>query len=64
MAAAAGATGVRSWLAAYHLTWLTPRRMRTVTIGLMVARLLASLVTLSGSTPNTHRAMARPGAAR
>lgn len=64
MAAAAGATGVRSWLAAHHLTWLTPRRMRAVTIGLMVAGLLASSVTLSGSTPKPHRAAVRPVAVR
>lgn len=64
MAAAAGATGVRSWLAAHHLTWLTPRRMRAVTISLMVAGLLASSVTLSGSTPNSHHAAPRPAAAR
>ncbi|MEA2272646.1 MAG: hypothetical protein QOI98_1354 [Solirubrobacteraceae bacterium] len=50
MAAMTGATGVRSWLAARHLTWLTPRRMRVATIGLFVAAILASSITLSGSS--------------
>jgi hypothetical protein len=49
MAAAAGATGVRSWLQAHHLTWLTPKRMKIVTIALMVAALLVSTIGLSGS---------------
>lgn len=62
MAAAAGATGVRSWLAAHHLTWLTPKRLRVATIGLMVAGLLASSVTLSGSTPAGHHPPPRTGA--
>jgi hypothetical protein len=56
MAAAAGATGVRSWLQAHHLTWLTPRRMKAVTIGLMVAALLVSTIGLSGSTGSAHHA--------
>ena len=39
MAAAAGPSGVRSWLHAHHLTWLTPRRMRAATIALVVVAL-------------------------
>jgi hypothetical protein len=56
MAAAAGATGVRSWLQARHVTWLTPRRMRTATIALFVAAFGVSSVGLSGSTPAPHHA--------
>ena len=49
MAAAAGATGVRTWLQAHHRTWLTPRRMHAATIALIVAALILSSATLSGS---------------
>jgi hypothetical protein len=51
MAATAGASGVRAWLQAQHLTWLTPRRMRAVTIALLVAAFAISSVAISGSTP-------------
>lgn len=50
MAAGAGATGVRSWLAARGFAWLTPRRMRRVTIGLLGGATLASSLLVSGST--------------
>jgi hypothetical protein len=63
MAAAAGASGVRSWLQAHHLTWLTPRRMRAATVGLFAAATLVSSVGLNGSTkpaePAAHHAPAR-----
>jgi hypothetical protein len=49
MAATAGASGVRSWLQAQHLTWLTPRRMRGVTLALVIAAFAISSVGLSGS---------------
>jgi hypothetical protein len=51
MAATAGASGVRAWLQARHLTWLTPRRMRAVTLALLVAAVAISSVGISGSTP-------------
>ena len=51
MAAAAGATGTRSWLQAQHATWLTPQRIRTATVALFVVAFGFSSVTLSGSTP-------------
>ncbi len=54
MAAAAGATGTRSWLQAQHQTWLTPKRLRAVTIALFVAAFGFSSVTLSGSTAPSH----------
>jgi hypothetical protein len=50
MAALAGASGVRSWLQAHHLGWLTPERLRIVTIALFVVATLVSSVGLSGST--------------
>ncbi len=49
MAATAGASGARAWLQAQHLTWLTPRRMRAVTIALVVAAFCVSSVGISGS---------------
>jgi hypothetical protein len=52
MAAAAGATGARTWLQAHHATWLTPRRLRLATIALMCAAFAVSTVGLSGSTSN------------
>jgi hypothetical protein len=49
MAAGAGATGVRSWLAIRSPRWLTPARMRRVTIALLGAALLAASFLVSGS---------------
>jgi hypothetical protein len=50
MAAVAGATGVRSWLAAHHFSWLTPPRLRRATIVLCMLALLGSSLGVSGST--------------
>jgi hypothetical protein len=50
MAAMAGASGARTWLHAHHLTWLTPQRLRALTIAGFIVAVLASSVTLSGST--------------
>jgi hypothetical protein len=60
MAATAGASGVRAWLQAQHLTWLTPRLMRAVTIALLLAAVAISSVGLQGSTaaPPRHAAHA------
>ena len=55
MAAAPGATGVRSWLQAQHITWLTPQRLRAATNALFVAAFGFSSITLSGSTPAQHQ---------
>jgi len=60
MAAASAATGFRSWLQTHHFGWLTPRRMRSLTIGAMCAAGLVSTIGFSGSsTPAT----AHPAAA-
>ena len=50
MAAAAGASGVRSWLQAQHVSWLTPQRLRAATVALFVAAFGFASVTISGST--------------
>jgi hypothetical protein len=56
MAAAAGATGARTWLQNSHTTWLTPGRLRVATIGVMGAAFIGATVGLSGSTPAPHKA--------
>ena len=57
MAAAAGASGARAWLAAHHFTWLTPRRLRMATTALLVTAGLVSTVGLSGSTAAPAKAL-------
>jgi hypothetical protein len=52
----AGASGVRSWLQAHHLGWLTPKRLRAATIALFVVATLVSSIGLSGSTPRAKAA--------
>jgi hypothetical protein len=56
MTAAVGATGARSWLQAQHASWLTERRLKIATVSIFSAAVLASTVTLSGSTPPAHHA--------
>ena len=47
LAVASGVSGVRTWLRA-HAPWLTPRRLKAVTIGLIVAGVLATAKRASG----------------
>jgi hypothetical protein len=54
MTAATAATGFRSWMQNHHLGWLTPRRMRGLTVAAMCAAALVSSLGLSGSTPAGH----------
>jgi hypothetical protein len=56
MAAASAATGFRSWLQTHNYGWLTPKRLRRLTIGAMCAAGLVSTVGFSGSTPPAHAA--------
>ena len=51
MTATAGAAGIRAWLATRAFGWLTPRRLKAITIALIAGALLASTVLVSGSTP-------------
>lgn len=46
--AAAGATGVRAWLATRDWAWLTPSRLRVATLALVIAG-VAVAGTLSGA---------------
>jgi hypothetical protein len=50
--AASAASGFRSWLQSHHLGWLTPRRMRALTIAAMCAAGVVSTIGFSGSTPS------------
>jgi hypothetical protein len=54
MTAGASATGIRSWLAQRSFSWLTPRRLRVITAGLLCAALVASSVLLGGSSATSH----------
>jgi len=55
MVVASAATGFRTWLQTHRFGWLTPKRMRALTISAMVAAGLVSTVGISGSTPSvTH----------
>jgi hypothetical protein len=61
MAAASAASGFRTWLQTHHFGWLTPQRMRRLTIGAMCAAGLVSTIGVSGSTPPAAAAhVARP----
>lgn len=58
MAAASAASGFRTWLQTHNLGWLTPRRLRALTIGAMCAAGLVSTIGVSGSTPPASHAPA------
>ncbi|HEY0361285.1 MAG TPA: hypothetical protein VGC83_03330 [Solirubrobacteraceae bacterium] len=49
MTAGAAASSTRGWLATRQWAWLTPERLRAVTVALLVAALVASATVLSGS---------------
>ena len=54
MSAAAGASGLRSWLQTRSFSWLTPQRLRAITILAITAALLVSTLGLGGATPPPH----------
>ncbi len=60
MCAASGATGFRTWMQTHHFGWLTPRRMRALTIAVMSGAAIFSTIGFSGATPpstaSTHGA--------
>jgi hypothetical protein len=49
MTSVAAANGTRAWLARKKADWLTPRRLRYITVGLFAIAILVS-GTLSGSS--------------
>ena len=54
MAAASAATGFRTWMQSQPLPWLTPKRMRRLTVAAMCAAGLVSTIGFSGSTAAAH----------
>lgn len=50
MTATAGAAGIRAWLATRAFGWLTPKRLKAITIGLIAVALLASTVLIGGAS--------------
>lgn len=61
MTAASAASGFRVWLQTHHLSWLTPRLLRALTIAAICVASLVSTVGIGGSTPPpaSHHATAR-----
>jgi hypothetical protein len=49
MTSTAAASGIRSWLHTRRAEWLTPERLRRITICLVAAALIASSTLISGS---------------
>jgi hypothetical protein len=52
-AAVGGASGVRAWLATKGFAWLTPVRLRRITVALLVGAAVVASLTASGSGPGT-----------
>lgn len=48
----AGTSGIRLWLTARAWAWLTPRRLRHATRGLLVTAVVASGLLVSSSSPS------------
>lgn len=51
MCAASAATGFRTWMQTHNISWLTPRRMRALTLAVMSAAAIFSTIGFSGATP-------------
>ena len=59
MGSMAAANGTRAWLGQKRFRWLTPQRLRTATVVLFSAALLASAFLMTGSSARpTHAAAA------
>ena len=54
MTSTAAATGLRSWLHTRRYGWLTPQRLHRITVGLIVAALVASATLVGGSAGAPH----------
>jgi hypothetical protein len=50
MTAVGAASGTRAYVASRHFTWLTPKRLKALTVSLAVAALIASATLVSGSS--------------
>jgi hypothetical protein len=50
MGATGSAAGIRSFIAAKHFSWVTPKRLKAITLALIVASLLVSALFVGGST--------------
>jgi hypothetical protein len=50
MSSMAAASGTRAWLGRQTFAWLTPARLRRITIALFSAALIAAALLMSGST--------------
>jgi hypothetical protein len=64
MTAAAGATGLRTWLQTRGWSWLTPKRLKRATIAAFVAATIVSGVGISGSAHPTAAHHAPPATIR
>lgn len=62
MSAGAGATGLRSYLAAHGARWLTPKRMKAITVTLVAGALGASSLIVTGPNPASAQAHHTPAA--
>jgi hypothetical protein len=55
IAAASAATGTRTWLQNHRIDWLTPRRLRALTVAVIAVAAIVSTVGISGSSvPPAH----------
>jgi hypothetical protein len=54
--AASAASGFRTWMQTHNFSWLTPRRMRDLTVAAMCAAGVVSTIGFSGATPASARA--------
>ena len=53
MTAVGAASGARAFIGGRRFSWLTPRRLRAITIVLLAAALLASATWVSGTGPGS-----------
>jgi hypothetical protein len=61
MTAVGAASGTRAYLGSRHFAWLTPARLRLITIALLVAALAASAMLVSGSSSSASQQVGQPG---
>ena len=62
MAATSAATGFRTWLQTRGFSWLTPRRIRALTVAAMSAAAIVTTVGMSGTTPPSSHPSSRTSA--